>query len=38
MGYQKPRIYADFQKKQTCLTDNMPPKKLKLKKMFSNSA
>jgi hypothetical protein len=38
IGYQKIENFMLNSKKQTCLGDKMPPKKVKIKKLFSNFA
>ncbi len=38
IGYQKIENFKLISKKQTCLSDKMPPKKVKVKKLFSKFA
>jgi hypothetical protein len=38
IGNQKIENFMLISKKQTCLSDKMPPKKVKIKKLFSNFA
>ncbi len=38
IGYQKIGNFMLISKKQTCLSDKMPPKKVKIKKLFSKFA
>jgi hypothetical protein len=38
IGYQNIENFMLISKKQTCLSDKMPPKKVIIKKLFSNFA
>jgi hypothetical protein len=38
IGYQKIENFMQISKKQTCLSDKMPPKKVKIKKLCSKFA